>query len=65
MKMLSRLCGALGVLLAAWAAYGRFHGPPTLSAFNDTFAASSALTAANTLLLTAVLLYLYSSSHRT
>ena len=56
MKLLSKISGLAGVLLAAWAVIGRFRGPPTLSAFDDLFAASSALLLANTFLLLALLL---------
>ena len=56
MKLLSKLAGLAGVLLAAWAVIGRFRGPPTLSAFDDYFASSSILLLANTLLLLALLL---------
>ena len=64
MKCLSRVCGALAFLVAAWSVVGRYHGPPTLAAFGDTYAASSGLLVANTLLLTAILLSLYASGDR-
>jgi hypothetical protein len=64
MRALSRVLGFVALPIAAWAVYGRFHGPPTLAALGHTFAASSALIVANTLLLTAILLHLYGSRDR-
>lgn len=59
MRGISHGIGGGALLLAAWAVVGRFHGPPTLSALGQTFAASSALILANTLLLAAILLRLW------
>ncbi|HWR72401.1 MAG TPA: hypothetical protein VN604_04480 [Nitrospirota bacterium] len=58
---LSQVFAVAGVLLAVYAVVGRFVGRPTLFGylFSHGIEASSALTAANTLLILAVLTYLY------
>ncbi len=58
---LSQVFAVAGVLLAVYAVVGRFVGRPTLFGYllNTPIEASSALIAANTLLLLAVLSYLY------
>ena len=56
MKQLAWLVGLAGMLGAAAAVYGRFHGPPTIALFGQTFAAASILLVSNTLLLIGILL---------
>ncbi|HOO51695.1 MAG TPA: hypothetical protein PLK94_10455 [Alphaproteobacteria bacterium] len=62
MKQLSRVLGVVGILVALYAVVGRFVGAPVvLSAVREGgFAAGSLLTAANTLMLAAVMLNVFS-----
>jgi len=54
MKTLAWLIGLAGILVAALAVFGRFCNAPTISFGGHSFAASTFLLVANTLLLIAV-----------
>ncbi len=58
---LSRVFAVAGILLAVYAVVGRFVGKPTLFGylFKPGIEASSVMVAVNTLLLLAILSYLY------
>ena len=62
MKSLSYVAGALGVIFALLALYGRFHGAPSIWLMGHTFAASTFLLVANTLLLIGIFLALLARS---
>ena len=58
MKIVSQIVGLLGVLVALFAVFGRFHGAPTIGLAGHHFAAGSVLLVGNTLLLAGVFLAL-------
>lgn len=56
MKIVSVVCGVLGILVAIVAFIGRFHGPPTVTIFGIHSAATHVLVIANSLLLIGIFL---------
>ncbi len=55
MKLVAKMLGVLGILVAIVAVVGRFYNKPTVTLLGHSFAAGSILLVANTLLLLAVL----------
>lgn len=57
MKILSLICGTLGILVVIVAVVGRFHGPPSVTIFGIQSSATHVLVAGNALLLIGLFLH--------
>ena len=63
-RLISRIIGAVGVLLILFAVYGRFHGAPTIRILGHDHAASVFLLIGNAVLLIGLYAGLYSLQAR-